>query len=446
MALGQGFRQQQRQSQKLAMTQRLQQSIQMLQFNVEELRDFLTQKALENPLIDVDTNWNANHASLSAAKNVTAQADFIERVSTTNQHSLFEYLLDQIHLTMRDTKLRKIVLALIEFVDVNGYLKVTDQQIMAETNATPVELLDAITLLQQLDPPGVGARTLQQALMLQTENDESAPNLAYIILEENFDAFVNRQWATLAKQYQVDLADISTVYDYVRTLSPTPGAAIGQETTGYIFPDLVVTTQQGQLALKTASMAQPVVRFKGNYYQQMSRHDDQEVTEYLKEKKSEYDWIASSLQQREATIFRVGTVIIDRQADFFLEKSTDLQPLLLRDVAQQLKVHESTISRSINGKYIQTDFGMFELKRFFTKAVNKRPTDTGKLISTDTVQHRIVGLIDGENKEKPLSDQKIVQILKSENVELSRRTVAKYRENLNIPSSSKRKQYLKPEQ
>jgi len=444
MAIGPGFRQQQRQTQKLAMTQRLQQSIQMLQFNVEELRDFLTQKALENPLIDIDTNWNSNHASLSAAKNVSAHADFIDRVSTTNKHSLFEYLLDQIHLTMRDTKLRKIVLHLIEYVDINGYLKIDEQQVMAEMGATPIELLDAITLLQQLDPPGVGARSLQEALMLQTESDDSAPNLAYIILEENFDAFVNRRWASLAKQYQVDLADISSVYDYVRTLSPTPGAAIGQETTGYIFPDLVVTNQGGQLALKTASMAQPVVKFQGHYYQEMRQHPDQELTEYLKEKKSEYDWIASSLQQREATIFRVGAVIIERQADFFLQTSTELQPLLLRDVAQQLQVHESTISRSINGKYIQTDFGMFELKRFFTQAVNKRPT-AGKLVSADNVQHRITALIKGENKEKPLSDQKIVQILKSEKVELSRRTVAKYRENLNIPSSSKRKQYLRTE-
>ena len=444
MALGPGFRQQQRQSQKLAMTQRLQQSIQMLQFNVEELRDFLSQKALENPLIDVDTNWNSNHASLSAVKNRSTQADFIEQVSTTNRRSLFEYLLDQIHLTMRDTHLRKIVLYLIEYVDVNGYLRVDEAQAMRETAATPIELLDAITLLQQLDPPGVGARNLQEALMLQTENDEQAPNLAYIILEENFEAFVNRQWAPLAKRYDVTLADISSIYDYVRTLSPTPGAAVGQETTGYIFPDLVVSQQAGHLTLKTASMAQPVVKFKGNYFQQMNQHDDQEVTEYLKEKKSEYEWIASSLQQREATIFRVGTVIIDRQADFFLEKTTELQPLLLRDVAQQLQVHESTISRSINGKYIQTDFGMFELKRFFTKAVTKRPTD-GQLVSADNVQHRIVALIEAENKEKPLSDQKIVQILKDENVELSRRTVAKYREKLNIPSSSKRKQYLKTE-
>ncbi|AVK64553.1 RNA polymerase factor sigma-54 [Lactobacillus sp. CBA3606] len=446
MALGPGFRQQQRQTQKLAMTQRLQQSIQMLQFNVEELRDFLTQKALENPLIDVDTNWNANHASLSTAKNVTAHDDFIERVSTSNQHSLFEYLLDQIHLTMRDTKLRKIVLYLIEYVDVNGYLKVADEQVLAATQATPIELLDAITLLQQLDPPGVGARNLQQALMLQTENDDSAPNLAYIILEESFDALVNRNWAQLAKKYAVELADISSVYDYVRTLSPTPGAAVGQETTGYIFPDLIVTQPTaGQLALKTASMAQPVVKFQSRYYQQMSQHDDQEVTEYLKEKKSEYDWIASSLQQREATIFRVGTAIIERQSAFFLEKTKSLKPLLLRDVAQQLQVHESTISRSINGKYVQTDFGMFELKRFFTQAVSKRPTD-GELVSADNVQHRIVALIKQEDKEKPLSDQKIVQILKSENVELSRRTVAKYRENLNIPASSKRKQYLKTEQ
>ncbi|AYE59609.1 RNA polymerase factor sigma-54 [Lactiplantibacillus plantarum] len=444
MALGPGFRQQQRQSQKLAMTQRLQQSIQMLQFNVEELRDFLTQKALENPLIDVDTNWNNNHASLNAAKNVTTKADFIERVSTSNQHSLFEYLLDQIHLTMRDTHLRQIVLYLIEYVDVNGYLRIDERQVRQETKATPIELLDAITLLQQLDPPGVGARSLQEALMLQTENDDHAPNLAYIILEESFDELVNRQWDLLAKKYQVTLADISSIYDYVRTLTPVPGAAIGQETTGYIFPDLVVTNQGGQLALRTASMAQPVVKFRSRYYQQMGQHDDQEVTEYLKEKKSEYDWIANSLQQREATIFRVGTAIIERQADFFLEKTTDLRPLLLRDVAQQLKVHESTISRSINGKYIQTDFGMFELKRFFTKAVSKRPTG-GKIVSADSVQHRIMTLIEQENKEKPLSDQKIVQILNAENVELSRRTVAKYRENLNIPSSSRRKQYLRTE-
>ena len=444
MALGQGFRQQQRQSQKLAMTQRLQQSIQMLQFNVEELRDFLTQKALENPLIDVDTNWNANHSGLDAAKNVTAKNDFIERVSTTNQHSLFEYLLDQIHLTMRDTPLRKIVLYLIEYVDVNGYLRIDEAQAKQETGASSIELLDAVTLLQQLDPPGVGARSLQEALMLQTENDDHAPNLAYIILEENFEAFVNRHWEQIAKRYGVGLADISSVYDYVRTLSPVPGTAVGQETTGYIFPDLVVTNRDGQLALRTASMAQPVVKFQSNYYQQMSRHGDQQVTEYLKEKKSEYEWIASSLEQRESTIFRVGSAIVERQADFFLERSTELKPLLLRDVAQQLQVHESTISRSINGKYIQTDFGMFELKRFFTKAVTKRPTD-GQLVSADNVQHRIIALVEQENKEKPLSDQKIVQILKAENVELSRRTVAKYRENLNIPSSSKRKRFLKTE-
>lgn len=444
MALGPGFRQQQRQSQKLAMTQRLQQSIQMLQFNVEELRDFLTQKALENPLIDVDTNWRDNQTSLSAAANVTTRADFIERVSTSNKHSLFEYLLDQIHLTMRATPLRQIVLYLIEYVDVNGYLKIDEATARAETGASPIELLDAITLLQQLDPPGVGARNLQEALMLQTENDDHAPNLAYIILEENFDALVNRQWEHLAKQYAVELADISSVYDYVRTLSPVPGAAVGQETTGYIFPDLIVKRVGAELTLKTASMAQPVVKFQGQYFDQLSQHGDQEVTQYLKEKKAEYEWIATSLQQREATIFRVGTAIVQRQADFFLEKTTSLKPLLLRDVAQKLRVHESTISRSINGKYIQTDFGTFELKRFFSQAVTKRPTG-GELVSADSVQHRIKALIEAEDKEKPLSDQKILQILKSENVELSRRTVAKYREKMNIPGSSKRKQYLKPE-
>ena len=197
MKFEQRMSQQQKQVQKLAMTQQLQQSIQILQFNTEELAAFVEAKALENPLIDlqVDTQYTTDFPITSRSyTNQDEENNYMNQIPDYHL-SLFESLIDQIHLNYRDTYLRTLVLFLVEYIDVNGYLTISLEEAAEKTEASAIQMLDALTLLQQLDPAGVGARNLQECLMLQTERDDTAPNLAYILLEEEFDALVSRNGA-----------------------------------------------------------------------------------------------------------------------------------------------------------------------------------------------------------------------------------------------------------
>lgn len=447
MKFEQNMNQQQKQVQKLAMTQQLQQSIQMLQFNTEDLRTFLENKALENPLIEVDTKVESDYGDFHSDKVQTNQYDNNSEKNYINQipdeHiSLFESLLEQIHLNYRDTYLRKLLLFLTEFVDVNGYLAITLEEAQSKTGAEPIQLLDALTLLQQLDPPGVGARNLQECLMLQTERDDQAPELAYVVLEEDFADFVERKWQVIAQKYGVTLADIQKISDYVQLLSPAPGAIFNEINEQYIMPDLVIQVADGSLQVLSTKSGMPTIQFQEKYFARMSEVADREVEKYLKEKKAEFEWIARSLSQRGDTILKVGTEIVKRQANFFLEPDHPLVPLTLREVAETLGIHESTVSRTVNGKYLQTSFGVFELRSFFTTGLNRQASDgTKEDISTSLAKKKLAALIAAEDKAKPLSDQKLVDALTAEGISISRRTVAKYRDELGILSSAKRKRY-----
>lgn len=438
MAMKQGFSQnqsqQQKQIQRLAMTQTLQQSIQMLQYNVEELQNFLKQKELDNPLITVE--MAAERPTSRISGNSEAHEAFMNQIASDQSQSLFDYLLDQVHLTMRDTPLRQLVLFLLDYVDDNGYLRISNADIIKQTNADEISVVDAVTLLQQLDPPGVGARNLQESLMLQTENDEGSPKQAYLILEDAFDELVNRHWDKIAKKYDIKLSEVQEIFDYVRTLTPNPGAGFGKQEHSYIIPDLIFRIENGEPKLMQSKASRPKVSFSHQYFNQLSAGVDQEVKAYASEKKKEYDWIAKSLGQREDTILRVGKIIFERQQSFFLSRTKALNPLLLRDVANRLHLHESTVSRAVNGKYISTPFGTFELKAFFSNAVNQDSD-----VSANAAKERIKSIIEAEDKAKPISDAKIEKNLKDDGIAISRRTVAKYREAIGIPSSSKRKRF-----
>ncbi|MFP7243516.1 RNA polymerase factor sigma-54 [Pediococcus pentosaceus] len=437
MAIKQGFiqnqTQQQKQIQRLAMTQTLQQSIQMLQYNVEELQNFLKQKEMDNPLITVEM------AAEKPTSKISGDSDrheaFMNQIASDTEQSLFDYLLDQVHLTMRDTPLRRLVLLLLDYVDDNGYLGISNEAVIEKTGADEIAVIDAVTLLQQLDPPGVGARSLQECLMLQTENDTFSPEQAYLILEESFEDLVNRQWDKIAKKYDIQLSDVQAVFDYVRTLTPNPGAGFGKQEHSYIIPDLIFSIENDEPQLLQSKASRPKVSFSQHYFEQL-QNVDEEVKAYVTEKKKEYDWISKSLSQREDTILRVGKIIFEKQSEFFMNQSKELKPLLLRDVANKLHLHESTISRAVNGKYIATPFGTFELKSFFSNAVN-RESD----VSADAAKEKIKKIIDEEDKRKPISDSKIEKNLKESGIAISRRTVAKYREAIGIPSSSKRKRF-----
>lgn len=443
MAFEQKFKQQQSQIQKLAMTPELQQSIKMLQYNIEDLQQFINDKVMENPLIEtVDDNQiiQAGESQYKVSLTTDGDNDYMNSVSSDEAQSLLDYLLDQIYLTMRQTPLRKVVLYLVDYVEQTGYFSANLDDLAEESGIPPIMLLDALTLIQRLDPPGVGARNLQENIMLQIDLDSSAPELAYVVIKDNFDDFVDRKWQHIAREYGVNISDIQEISDFVRTLSPNPGAGFGTPRIGKIYPDLVLKNINDELALFKVRGAQPEIVFQQKYFDDMSKGNDPEVTKYLADKKREYEWLVNGLRQRGDTILKVGQYILKYQAAFFADKTKPIKPLLLREVAAALDVHESTISRTVNDKYIETESGVYELKSFFGQVANKNKKNA-EALSSKAIMLTMQELIDAEDKMKPLSDQKIVLQLMKQNIDISRRTVAKYRENLNVPSSSARKRY-----
>ncbi|EGC70124.1 RNA polymerase sigma-54 factor [Enterococcus casseliflavus ATCC 12755] len=437
MKFQQQFSQQQKQTQKLAMTQKLQQSIQVLQFSADELLSFIDNQALENPLIDLGEYDSPITLSKSSGSSEQIM-DYLSQIP--DQHtSLFEHLIDQVHLNYRDTFLRTIVLFLVEYIDLNGFLTIDLEEAGKLVGGTPIQMLDALTLIQQLDPAGVGARDLRECLMLQTERDDYAPPMAYLILEEFFTEMAERKWDKISKALQIPLTEIQKVFDYVQTLTPTPGAAFGSTDGLYIVPDLRVTVEKGQPIVKSNKRALPEVRFQQQYFDQLKQSGDPEVLSYLDNKAQEFEWLKKTLLQRGDTIYRVGVQIVARQKEFFTQPDRPLKPLVLREVAEELGIHESTVSRAVNGKYLETSFGVFELKLFFGQKVSTQ--ESGDDLTTASIKQQLKALIDEENKNKPLSDQKLTDALKAQGIDISRRTVAKYREAMNIPGSSKRKRF-----
>ncbi|AUJ31546.1 MAG: RNA polymerase factor sigma-54 [Liquorilactobacillus nagelii] len=432
MPFEQRLGQEQRQIQKLVLTQQMQQSIRILRYNIEDLHDFMQQKQLDNPFVKIKTS--SIKRTVDSGKSFSLEDELVSRQT----QSLPEYLLSQVHLTMRKTILRGWVVFLIDHLDQNGYLTLDIDTICQQTQVDQTTLIDALTLLQQLDPPGVGARNLQECLLLQIENDDRSPLLALEIVQDHFEEFADHRWKEIAMAIGTSTSEVQQSFEYIKTLSPAPGAAFQTDSLSYIYPDLLVdvSTDHRKIEVKLSSENQPQIIFNQKYYEKFSKSADVDVKAYLNEKRAEYISLENNLAQRGQTILRVGKVIVDHQQDFFLDKTHPLKPLLLRDVAQKLGLHESTISRAVHGKYLKCNFGVFELKTFFKRAVTTSQHDD---LSVDEAQSQIKALIDAEKLDKPLSDSQLANLLKQNGILLSRRTVAKYREELGIKSSIKRK-------
>lgn len=437
LALKQGFGQQQKQIQKLAMTQQMQQSIRILKYGSEDLHNFLSNVELENPFMIV----NASHSYVTGGLDHQNEHDIAEFAVEKKAQSLYDYLMDQVNLTMRKTPIRDMVVYFISQLDQNGYLKADLEKLSKEKGIDKVLMLDALTLLQQLDPPGTGARNLQECLILQVQYDSSAPLNAEKILKEDFEDFTNRKWSKIAKKHCISIGDVQKILDYVQTLSPAPGAIYDQSEVGYIEPDLVIEKKlDGSLEVKLTKESNPEIRFKKEYYESLKNSSDKHVLDYLKEKRHEFEKIQEDVLMRGNTLLRLGRLIVERQHDFFTESNRPLKPFLLRDAAQKLQLHESTISRAVSGKYLLYEGKVMELKAFFSHAVSYA-RENGENVSADEIQQKIRLIVEKEDKKNPLSDQKIVDKMKEEGLKVSRRTLAKYRERLGIPASSFRKRH-----
>lgn len=439
------LKQSQTQQQKLAMTQTMQQAIQILHFSTNDLRDYLREQSLDYPLISVSNSPDSfEHPQINRGLNQTSEdrhQAFLEQLPA-EKVSLYEHVLAQIHLNYRDTFLRTLLLFLVEYIDANGYLTLSLDAAATKTGATEIQLLDALTLLQQLEPAGIGARNLQECLMLQTERDHAAPDIAYLLLEESFDDLVNRQWEDISQKYAVSFPEIQTVFDYIPTLTPRPGAAYAQTLAQYIKPDLEVTVSEQHLDIQSTKAGQPQITFQDKYYNRYKEIEDVELQAYLKDRKAEFDWLKTTVENRGETILRVGQEILRHQSDFFLDDRHPLKPLTLKEVAQSLDLHESTISRAVNQKYMRTPWGIYELKHFFPQGIlQKNGEATGEVVANTAIKSELQNIVANENKQAPLSDQKIVDQLKQAGFDISRRTVVKYRDALGIPTSRNRKRY-----
>lgn len=431
MALNQSYHQSQSQSQKQTLTPKLLQGVQLLQLSREELLSYLNQKALDNPLIEVHTKKKEETDYIPTP---TRSQQDLGWVPDTEQ-SLREFVTEQVLLSYRDTYLREMIFWWINQLDENGYVSVTLEEAAKETGADRIQMLDALTLLQQLEPAGVGARHLQECLMLQTERLDDAPAIAYLVLEDSFNDFAERKWERIAKRYSVSLADIQEVSDFVQRLSASPGAPFKHYIPSLVIPELILTRENGELQVKESTHGTILLHYKEKYVKQLESYEDTEVNRYLEKKKQEYDVLQKNLELRGETILRVGAAIVEKQKDFFLNTRASLAPLQRKELAEELGLHESTISRAVQDTYIQTDNGVYELTTFFSR----KQAATGE--STDSVQQALQQLVEEEDKKKPLSDQKLVDHLTTKGFDISRRTVAKYRTQLHIPSSSKRKRY-----
>jgi RNA polymerase sigma-54 factor len=429
----------QQQTLKLNMTKELTQAIALLQYSSMELVDFLQEQVMENPLIEITVKDVPSIPSQrKKPKKRENEKSWIENVSASKK-TLHEHLYDQLSLTKLTEKEKKIARYLIDQLDHNGYLTSPLEEVAKRFSISIQHADQILKIIQTFDPAGIGARSLQECLLLQLERLESCPHLAKLIIEHHFQCFAKKQWKEIAKSLDVQLSDIQEIHDFIQTLQPRPGLAYSAEEPMYIVPDLAVENVNGEWIIRVIDDYMPALSLNETYIQELSMVNDKEIKSFLQDKMYQYRWLMKSLEQRKQTLLNVMKEIFFRQQGYFQHGPAHLKPLTMKEIAEALNIHESTVSRAVKDKFVQTPFGIVEMKSFFTTGLQ---TDGDEETSAAKVKQLIQMLVDQEDKTKPLSDQKIVDMLKKEHgMVVSRRTIAKYRDQLGIPSSSKRKRY-----
>ncbi|HEY4554366.1 MAG TPA: RNA polymerase factor sigma-54 [Bacillaceae bacterium] len=437
----------QQQTLSLTMTQELQQAIAILQYSAQELTSFLEMKAMENPLIQLETPIikaiDPRYDRVRKRKTAIAEPDekkWLEQIAESGG-TLADHLFSQLGMKALSKPYRRLAEQFIYNLDRNGYLTITVEEAAANCGVSEGEAEECLRMIQSLDPPGAAARSLQECLLLQAQRNSETPAIVTAILRDHFNDFAEKKWKPISTKLSVSLTDIQEAADFIKTFEPRPGSHYDDARPEYVIPDLILYKDGGKLELQLFEKHLPSVRYQSDYYSQMASRADQQVKQFLNEKRQDYRWIMRSLEQRKTTLLKVGMAILEAQQDFFLKGPHFLRPLTMKDVAMQVGVHESTVSRAIRGKFIQTPCGMYELKIFFSQALQGAESGEGETASASQAKAMISEMIEGEDKRKPLSDQQLAAMLKEKGMALSRRTVAKYREQLRIPSSSKRKRY-----
>jgi RNA polymerase sigma-54 factor len=459
------------------MTPQLQQAIKLLQLNRMELAQHCQNELLENPILEElegsgdktepkmrETQPEVRTQDDEVNPNSQQGMDDVNLENLLNNHSqrkeetryrvrgnddlpsyeatltsvttLAEHLLDQAQLTkLSDTEMR-FVQAIIGNLDENGYLATTLEDMALARDVSVRVLEHALSKVQELDPAGVGARDLRECLLIQTRHlDEN--DLLRVMIRDYLPLLEKRKYDEVAKTLKISVQEILQTVERMKKLDPKPGRQFFDESSQYITPDIYVRMINGEPVISQNEDGLPKLRLS-SYYQSLltNTKSTDEEKEYIHDKMRSALWLIRSIHQRQRTIYKVTQSIIQIQRDFFDEGVKALKPMVLKDVAQDIGMHESTVSRVTTNKYVHTPQGIFELKFFFNSGIK---SVTGSDMASEAVKQRIKAIIDKEDPRKPYSDQEIVEILRQSDVDIARRTVAKYREMLGLLSSSKRK-------
>ncbi|WP_078543963.1 RNA polymerase factor sigma-54 [Litchfieldia alkalitelluris] len=423
----------QQQTLRLVMTKELTQAISLLQYSSLELSEFLQEQSIENPLIDLKEYSNYAYSKGKQSQTITNPIDYL----VLENKSLAQHLKDQMIEYKLSEEDQPVIEYLIDSLDENGYFLFDKKDIAKQIGVTQEKIDLCLELVQQFEPAGVGAQSLQECLLLQIKRLNINHWLINRVLNEHFEKFAKKSWKDIAKELKVNLKDIQEVHDFVHTLNPRPGSNFNCEEARYIKPDVKIEIEQGEVLISLIDDYSSRLSLNSQYYK--LRDLSSETKSFLEEKYNQYLWIVRSIEQRKQTLLNVMTEIAKRQESFFKGQTNYLEPLTMSEVANQLAIHESTVSRAARDKYVQTPFGTIEIRSFFTNQVNQKSDED---VSSAQVKKLISDIINHENKKKPYSDQQIVSILEDNSqIFISRRTVAKYREQLGIVGSSKRKRY-----
>ncbi|MBS4536610.1 RNA polymerase factor sigma-54 [Clostridium sp. D2Q-14] len=450
------------QTQKLVMTPELRQAIKLLQFNSIELREYLDAEMEINPLIEMEIKNNKENIDIDKIsdkmendidwKEYANQYDDISYRSSyikskeynyenfiSKERSLKKHLLFQLDLTIFNKNDKSIGKQIIENINNNGYLSISIEDIASEINVSKDKVQNILEIIQTFDPLGIGARDLKECLKIQlrAKNYDSSDILS--IIDNYLEDVASNRLNKIAKDLNLGIKRVQGICDIIKTLEPKPGRGFpsDDEETKYVTPDVILEKIDGEYVIIINDITAPRLSINSFYKNMLSTQVNNDISKFINNKLNSAMWLIKSIEQRRMTIYKVVNAIVKFQSDFFEKGHKFLKPLTLKEIADDIDMHESTVSRATNGKYIQTARGMFELKYFFSSGIN---TEEGGVASTG-IKSMIKDLIDKEHSKKPLSDQKIADILKKKNIKISRRTVAKYRDELNIPSSSKRRRY-----
>lgn len=481
------LRQQVKMSQQLRMTPQLQQAIKLLQLSRMELIDEVRQEMVENPVLEEMPEAEAYGESQDTSQKDDKKNDdkleeirvgeedpnpkdeidwesYIENYSaptpgnsykglSTNDlpgleqtlstsESLTEHLLEQVRLSGMNEDEEYVAMLIIGNLDESGYLRGQTVEEIAEDAGASVEDVEFVLgIVQEFDPLGVAARDLRECLLIQIEKQFPDDALLRAVIEDHIPDLERKSYSRIAKALDVDIEDVYESAKMISHLEPKPGREYSESEPRYITPDIYIYLVGGDYVPVLNEDGMPKLRISGYYRRELARKkangEKDEVKDYIQEKLRGAMWLIRSIHQRQSTILKVTESIIKFQKQFFEKGVEHLKPLVLRDVAEDIDMHESTVSRVTTNKYVHTPRGTFELKYFFNSSITNLDGDD---LASEAVKAKIREIISHEDPKKPLSDSKIVKSLAEEGIDIARRTVAKYREMMGILSSTKRKQ------